>query len=405
MRVGSGLVGLIGLSLCATTLSCARSGGGSATGASISMPSRTTRAGSRSTPAAAPSTAPVSSAAPVAPVASPPSAPAGTVLELPPAGQLYHGVYPGSTTGNEDDITPRNLTDYVTAAGRSVAWVYWSNNWGTAIDPPFSSRAFPLAQATWIRAQGAVPFVRLMLRSTMDASKPEPVFTLAAIASGQFDPDLAAWADAAAAFQTPVVVEFGTEVNGQWFSWNGTYNGGAGAGPQAFKAAYRHIVLLMRGRGATNLTWAFHVNATDDPAVSWNAFENYYPGDDVVDWVGLSAYGAQSPNDTGVAAFADQVDPAVARLQALAPSKPVFVFELGACDCAQITAAAWSQAALSSLLSGRWPAVRGFSWWNEAWTSGAATTDMRVQSVPGLATAFQASLAGSPAVCDHALIR
>jgi len=43
-------------------------------------------------------------------------------------------------------------------------------------------------------------------------------------------------------FGAPVLVEWGTEPNGKWFSWNGKWNGGAKEGPARYIAAWRHIV-------------------------------------------------------------------------------------------------------------------------------------------------------------------
>jgi hypothetical protein len=84
----------------------------------------------------------------------------------------------------------------------------------------------------------------------------EPLFTVPAIAEGKFDDDLRAWARAAKAFGTPLIVEWGTECNGDWFPWNGKYWAGAGPngsgdptkgeGAQRFVGAYRHIVTVMR---------------------------------------------------------------------------------------------------------------------------------------------------------------
>lgn len=70
----------------------------------------------------------------------------------PPAGTLYHSVYPGGVTGEEDDITPADVDAYEAQVGKSVAWVYFSNNW-------YRSRAFPTATATWIRDRGAAPYI------------------------------------------------------------------------------------------------------------------------------------------------------------------------------------------------------------------------------------------------------
>lgn len=318
--------------------------------------------------------------------------PAGRRIAAPPARQLYHGVFPGGRTGEEDDLTAADVESYETAAGRRVAWVYFSHNW-------YRGRAFPAATASWIRGRGSVPFVRLMLRSSDQQNRGEPVYALSRINGGDFDADLRAWGSAARDFGTALIVEWGTEANGQWFSWNGIWNGGSGEGPRQFRDAYRRIVGLIRDQGARNVTWVFHVNGDDVPGEGWNRFEHYYPGGDVVDWVGLSNYGAATPLDDEWPAFADGMDATVPRLEAMAPGKPVIVLEFG------VTAgnpggspSAWADDALRDLLGGRWPAVRGFSWWNETWQNDedrSHDTDMRVQTVPGLAEVFRRRLTES----------
>lgn len=312
---------------------------------------------------------------------------------VPGEGQLYHGVFPGhfpSTDEEEDDVTLADVESYEEAAGQSVAWVYFSHNW-------YNGRTFPTATASWIREHGAVPFIRLMLRTTAEQDIAEPVYTLEDIAAGDFDGDLAAWGRAAAAFGTPLIVEFGTEVNGEWFSWNGTWNGGATTGPQRFRAAFRHIVEMVRDEGASNITWVFHVDMQDAPEEDWNRFENYYPGEDVVDWVGVSVYGAGEPDEDEWTEFRDGMDATVPRLNAMAPGKPVFVLEFGVTMGNPLgDAAEWADDALGDLIGGRWPSVRGFSWWNEMWENDdnpAHDTNMRVQDIPGMSAVFREHLA------------
>ncbi len=324
----------------------------------------------------------------------------GEGLTAPSEGRLYHGVFPGGRSGEEDDITPVDVQQYEDAVGRRVAWVYFSNNW-------YRDRAFPLETATWIRDQGAVPFVRLMLRSRPEQNVSEPVFTLAAILAGDFDEDLEAWGREAASFGTPVIVEWGTEVNGSWFSWNGVWNGGASIGPARFRAAYRHIVRTICSQSASNVTWVFHVNSDDVPAVSWNALDNYYPGDDAVDWVGVSVYGALTPTVAEWPIFADGMDAVVSRLAATAPDKPILVLEFGVTTGnPRGDAAIWADAALSDLVGGRWPEISGFSWWNETWQNDddpTHDTNMRVQDIPGAADLFRIRLA-SPVVVDRPIL-
>ena len=327
-------------------------------------------------------------------------------LGVPESGTLYHGVLPASTTPQPDgNVSIDALDGYVRAAGREVAWVYFDNEWK-------DSRTFPVHTATWIRDRGSVPFIRLMLRTRKGELVVEPVFSLDRIIAGDFDGDLSSWADAARAFGTPLVVEYGTEVNGDWNPWSAPYNGGLDKGPPLFQRAYRHIVELMRARGASNITWALHYNGEnfpgDDPR---NVPYVYYPGDDVVDWVGISTYGAERSNDHRCPSLRSLVDAMVPQLRAATASKPLFLFELGITNnnpgC---PAGPWLQAAFDDLLGGRWPDLRGFSWWQQAWIddpSVGGVTDLLVQDDPSMTAAFRAALTGPRAakIVDRPLLR
>jgi hypothetical protein len=325
----------------------------------------------------------------------------------PPApDRLYHGVYPGGVTGEEDDITPADLAAYEAAVGQSVAWVYFSHNW-------YRDRTFPLATAAWIRDQGAVPWIRLMLRSSPDQrhARREREFRLARILDGDLDDDLRAWARAARDFGTPLLAEYGTEMNGEWFPWNARWNGGRRTrefgdpdrpdGPERFAAAFRRIVTLAREEGAANVSWVFHVNGDDGPPKDWNRLEDYWPGEDVVDFVAVSAYGPQTPRDRWVDTFRDTMDSVIPRLTATAPGKPVLVAEFGVtAGNPRVAPEEWAGAALDDLFARRWPAVAGFSLWNERWENDrhpANDTTMRVQDTPALAAAIAARLAAHEA--------
>ncbi len=308
------------------------------------------------------------------------------VVGIPPQGKLYHGVYPGGVTGEEDDITPKNLSSYEQLAGKAATWVYFSDNW-------YKGRSFPIETATWIRSTGSIPFIRLMLRSSPQQNVSERMFTLDRIINGTFDNDLRRWADAARNFSSPLLVEYGTEVNGMWFPWNGYWNGGGAIGPEKFRDAYRHIVQVMRNEGANNIVWVFHANDDDVPNEPWNYVENYYPGDKWVDWIGVSVYGAQSPIDNNTRQFREMMDQVYPRLASLNATKPIVLLEFGASGGnPKVDQAVWAGNALANLTTFRWPRVIGFSWWNEAWPNDdnpAHNSDMRLQDNPALAAVFK----------------
>jgi hypothetical protein len=314
----------------------------------------------------------------------------------PPAGKLYHGCYWGGVGTDthdptEHDVAPQDVTRYEQAVGAKTAWVYFSDNW-------FESRKFPVEMCSWIHDLGKIPYVRLMLRSDVDQKHAEKKFTLEKIIAGEFDVDLRAWAREAKSFGSPILIEWGTEPNGNWFSWNGKWNGGAGEGPKRYIAACRHIVDLMRAEGADHLTWVWHVNWYDEPEGKWNAFENYFPGSNYCDWVALSAYGPLTPRtNEGLETFRFKIDEAYPRLIKIAPNKPVIIAEFG-CDLhnRRVDVVKWARSALDDLFSNRWPAVVGFCWWNEGWQNDdhkKHDTDMIILHDAELTEVFRGELA------------
>jgi hypothetical protein len=319
--------------------------------------------------------------------ATPDSAPAprtssGTRLKLvpPSAGRIYHGAYP-DFRDTEDFVTTRRVRRFERLAGKQVAWAYFSNNWGKKI-------RFPSGAVRRIAAAGSVPFIRLMARNGWRATGPDPRYTLQRIISGAFDEELIAWGRAAAKWGRPMLVEFGTEVNGSWFPWNGTWNGGARTtgfgdpakadGPERFRVAYRHVRDTIEAGGARNLTWFFHVDDNSLPARRWNSISAYYPGDRYVDWVGVSVYGPLTAEEPWAPGFAEAMRRVYPRLTSLS-GKPIALLEFGARQGPR--KAGWFRQAFRAITSGRFPRLKAVSVWSEAWQNGDGTvSNLRIDS-------------------------
>jgi Glycosyl hydrolase family 26 len=136
-----------------------------------------------------------------------------------------------------------------------------------------------------------------MLRSSVEQNRPKRAFVQ--------DADFRPWARGARELGTPFFVEFGTEVNGQRFPWNGWWNGkgqrracgdpSSADGSKRFRNGYRRIIQTMHKEGAGSVLWVFHANCGDYPRADWNRLENYYPGGDYIDCLGVSVYDAQTP--------------------------------------------------------------------------------------------------------------
>lgn len=244
-------------------------------------------------------------------------------------GNMYHSAYP-DFGGTEDQVVTSKITGFQDLVEKDIAWAYFSNNWDDSLE-------FPSEAMSTIVSTGKTPFLRLLSRSDFDIL-PDPKYQLLDIVNGDYDQELISWAQKAAALEYPFLVEFGTEVNGDWFPWNGSYSGegnltGYGDpnypdGPEIFRDAYRHIIDICNTNGANNITWFFHLDAYDSPEEIWNEPSSYYPGDNYIDWIGVSTYGPQSKGDEYIRP--DELLPhALEQLEKVSTNKPYAILEFG----------------------------------------------------------------------------
>ncbi|HWQ65635.1 MAG TPA: glycosyl hydrolase [Methanospirillum sp.] len=313
-----------------------------------------------------------------------------TTLCTPEPGTFWHGAFaPERYHRSEMDVTNASIATFNRASGNNVNIAAFSHEWGI-------NRSFPTDQFTVIHDTGAVPWIRLMLRSDIGQYRPEPIFTLNRIRDGVFDDELRSWARHARDLGYPVIIEYGTEVNGKWFSWNGYWTGENGA--DIFRETYQHIIRIMKDEGAHNLIWVYHVNWNNNPDEPWNTYAAYYPGDEYIDMLAVSAYGALSPDATGVLPFADMIDIAYGELSDLNPEKPIIIAETGTDLKSRTTPADnWVEQALRNLTSEKWPRIIGFVWWNANWPNDnnpAHNTTMRIEEDNKIGMLFQKTIGG-----------
>jgi hypothetical protein len=249
---------------------------------------------------------------------------------MPLQDKIYYSAFP-DFGGTEDSVSANAINDFENQSGKKIAWAYFSNNW-------LDSLVFPAGAVSLIRNHGSTPYIRLMYRSNFDEGKADPELTMANLASGRYDSSLTRWMLEAKNCGTDLLVEFGTEVNGSWFPWNGIYSGAGIAtgygdpqypdGPEVFRDAYRHIIDLYRQLRVQNITWFYHFDVNDEPEEWWNNPVYYYPGDSYIDWIGVSTYGQFSKDE-------DYIDPALmlekaySKLKAISSQKPYAILEFG----------------------------------------------------------------------------
>jgi hypothetical protein len=290
---------------------------------------------------------------------------------------VYHGAFPefGET---EDVVKTEPIKKFEDSVGKEIAWAYFSNNWFVENDEgtTWTEIKFPkvAVQTIWEyrKEHRIVPFIRMMPRSNWNSNAPDPVYTMQRIINGEFDTPLRVWATEARDTKIPLMVEFGAEVNGDWFSWSGLHNGGGETnkygdpalpdGPERYRDAYRHIINLFRAQGVNNITWVFHVDAHASPKEGWNSMAGYYPGDDYIDWLGVSVYGPQEPSDP-YQTFKDSFDSdnGYEELTKVSTTKPIAILEFGIIDHRKKPE--WITAALGAIKKD-YPQVKAISYWN-----------------------------------------
>lgn len=293
---------------------------------------------------------------------------------VPPSNGMYAGVFPdmGNT---EDSLTTGRIQEYLDITGTKPVWICFSNSW-------FYGIKFPMDKAKSVDGFNSIPYIRIMPRSDWGTGRPDPLYGLDRIADGDFDEDLRKWARDAKKFGKPILVEFAPEMNGNWFPWCGLFNFEE-EGADLYKDAHRRVVKLMRDEGADNLTWMYHVNAVSEPNAEWNTFESYYPGDDYIDWLGMSVYGSQKVGWPWVK-FSPNFKNAYREFEKLSKDKPIALVEFGVVeDPSGGNKVEWVREAFETVLSGKYPRLKAISYWHSSFDNAdGSISNMRIDSSP-----------------------
>ncbi len=199
------------------------------------------------------------------------------------------GCYHAAFTPNYPAGGAYGHQNFDSLAGKPIAIEMFYTGW-----PSNHAPDFPAATCNAIVALGSVPHL------TWEPWVSGFPYPLDGILIGSYDLYILGYAAQVKAWGKPLFIRVGHEMNGNWYPWCGANNGGStlngfgdptkADGPERFVASYRHIRRLFDSVGVSNVTWIWCVNNFSTPYEAWNQPEQYYPGDDVVDWIGLDGY-------------------------------------------------------------------------------------------------------------------
>lgn len=117
------------------------------------------------------------------------------------------------------------------------------------------------------------------------------------ILDGKYDEYLRQYAKDLKQFSHPVLFRLNNEMNGDW-CWYSSFH--TAKDTEIYKAVWHYLHNLFEQEGVDNVLWVWNPHDRSFPKFSWNNYLAYYPGDDVVDIVGITGYntGNYFPGET-----------------------------------------------------------------------------------------------------------
>ena len=175
------------------------------------------------------------------------------------------------------------------------------------------SQPFPSKFVSYIMEEGSVPFIRWYPSDSQDPLAVQ----FKDLSSGIWDEHIELWAERVKELKYPVYISFAPQFNKRDVAWSILRHKKA---VSTYKETYTYIAALFEEVGAYNVNWVFDIELEGMPKWRWDKIEAAYPGDAVIDWVGVS--GAYSKS-TQLSPF---IDP-VSTIQKTFP-KPIMISSL-----------------------------------------------------------------------------
>ena len=224
----------------------------------------------------------------------------------------------------------------------------------------------------------------------------EPDYELSKILAGDFDTYLTNYAKDIVKTGLPMGIRLNHEMNGDWYPWSEGVNGNTQG---EYVKVWRHVHDIFEKQGANKLVmWIWAPNIINNLAPSKKSYEylaGLYPGDDYVDWVGVSAYLRPNYRADNDFTFSYTFDATLAQLRKVS-DKPIFLAEIGASEIGGHKAT-WVSSLFEALEKPENSDVIGFSWFSLVVTSNVsgvrATNDWRIDSKSDTLAAFRDGLA------------
>lgn len=258
-------------------------------------------------------------------------------------------------------------------------------------------------QASW--AKGDLPMMTWESQSSTASNNDidQPEYSLPNIIKGNFDSYLKKYADAIVANGQPMAIRLDQEMNSTWYPWSEDDGHGTqlnGNSPGDYVKMWQHVHDIFQQEGANNLVaWVWAPNRVNQLTSSHRTDDynkSLYPGDDYVDFVGMSGYERPvTDGNTQDTTFSDTFSNTLQMLRDVAPGKKIFLAEVGAAEVGPSGGSikpAWISSFFDALADPANSDIVGFDWFNLAVTTSSngktITNDWRIDSTSKSTAAF-----------------
>jgi len=150
----------------------------------------------------------------------------------------------------------------------------------------YNSFALPFKSEYMDKAKELGKVIEYTLYTTDMINNKEKDITLE-ILEGKYDDYLNHLAESFNKYDFPVLFRINNEMNGAWVLYSSYF---VGKDTDLYIDCWRYIYNKFKEQGVDNLIYVWNPNELSFPNFSYNHYLSYYPGDEYVDVVGLTAY-------------------------------------------------------------------------------------------------------------------
>ncbi|MDX9871557.1 MAG: glycosyl hydrolase [Clostridia bacterium] len=293
-----------------------------------------------------------------------------TTLDLPPGQLLWGRFYPG---------VPFYANSYVKMLESEAQLAHKFEFLMTYCTFP-SDEPYPAAAVRKVYQDG-----RVLMLTLQPFTKALDWIAVPEFIEGRHDEKLKEWAKGLKELDEPVFVRPLNEMNGDWDPWCAWF---FGKDTDLYIEAWRHIVDIFKEAGAANVYFVWNPHDRSFPDFTWNNPHLYYPGDDYVDWVGLTGYNNGTSHPADIWREFDEIyRPLYDEYLSRYPAKPFMITEFS-CNEVGGDKAKWIERAFISLAQQNYPQIKIINWFDaqdNAWL-------YQIDSTPEAFSAFKNGL-------------